>query len=54
LQIFAPYQGDATDDGWRGLWVLGERSAAALQRSLDEKLSSWMRATGDAWSNNWH
>src|SRR6266852_1382216 len=82
LQIFGLYQGDGTDDGWRGLrtrrytyvryeskpWVLydlerdpyqmnnlvGERSAAALQRSLDEKLSNWIRKTGDAWSNNWH
>jgi arylsulfatase A-like enzyme len=82
FQIFGPFEGDGTEDGWRGVrtkqymyarfeskpWVLydiqkdpyqmhnlvGDPSAAAIEREMEAKLAGWMKRTGDAWSYNWH
>ena len=81
FQIFGPYAGDGTEDGWRGVrthrymyaryrtrpWVLydleadpyqmknlaGEKSAAAVQAEMEDRLVAWMRKTGDSWDFNW-
>ena len=81
FQIFGPYQGDETPDGWRGVrtarymyarhrtkpWVLydltndpdeqknlvADPSFARLRAEMEQRLTAWMKRTGDDWSADW-
>jgi len=81
FQIFGPYEGDETPDGWRGVrtarymyarhrtkpWVLydltndpdeqknlvADPSFARLRAEMEQRLTAWMKRTGDDWSADW-
>jgi arylsulfatase A-like enzyme len=82
FQIFGPFQGDGTEDGWRGVrthrhmyarfeknpWVLydlekdpyelhnlvDDPASQGLLKEMDQRLTAWMKRTGDSWNYDWH